>query len=578
MIPAPDRRATAASARTSKGCAGFGCTGWKGMEMDFRLKPGTAVLPLTRSPLTRPRVTRRTTLALILSAIAVPIAAPVLRPALAAGPETPKSDVVVLGARDLNLLNRITWGANPSSAREFAALGADKFLERQLHPAGEGQLPREAQAQIDALGISHTPMETFVADMDQQARAANAITDPEQRQGAQKAYQDSLARYGREATVRSLLRDLYSPYQLREQLTWFWLNHFNVHLYKSNIRLLVANYEDKAIRPHALGRFRDLLGATLRHPAMLRYLDNDQNAVGHINENYAREIMELHTMGVGSGYTQNDVQELARILTGAGVNQTPQSSPPPKLTPEQQSQYLRAGLFEFNPARHDFGDKVFLGHPVKGRGLAEVDEALDLISRAPATSRFISRKLAIYFVSDNPSPQLVEKMAATFRKTDGDIAAVLKTTFEAPEFQTSLGLQFKDPMRYVISAVRLAYDDKVILNTGPIQGWLGRMAEPLYGHETPDGYPLAEAAWAAPGQMATRFEIARAIGSGSAGLFKPDGPGAVDQPAFPRPANALYFTSLRPTLGSSTRQALDQAVSPQDWNTLFLASPEFMRR
>ena len=283
-------------------------------------------------------------------------------------------------------------------------------------------------------------------------------------------------------------------------------------------------------------------------------------------------------MGVGSGYTQNDVQELARILTGAGVNQSPQSSPPPRLKPELQSQYVREGLFEFNPGRHDYGDKVFLGHTIKGRGLAEVDEALDLLSRAPATARFVSRKLAIYFVSDNPSAQLVEKMAATFRQTDGDIAAVLKTMFAAPELKTSLGIGFKDPMHYVMSAVRLAYDDKVILNTGPIQGWLGRMAEPLYGHETPDGYPLAEAAWNGPGQMATRFEIARAIGSGSAGLFKPEGPQAVDRPAFPLPANALYFTSLRPTLGASTRQALDQAISPQDWNTLFLASPEFMRR
>jgi uncharacterized protein (DUF1800 family) len=415
----------------------------------------------------------------IVSAVAGPLAAGPAPSAPAAGPEARKSNLVVLGARDLNLLNRITWGASPSSAQEFAVLGADKFLDRQLHPVGEGPLPRDAQAQIDALSISHTPMETFVADMDQQGKAANAITDPEQRQAAQKAYQDSLARYGREAGVRSLLRDLYSPSQLREQLAWFWLNHFNVHLYKSNIRLLIGNYEDKAIRAHALGRFRDLLGATLHHPAMLRYLDNDQNAAGHINENYAREIMELHTMGVGSGYSQNDVQELARILTGAGVNQSAQSSPPPKLKPEQESQYVRAGLFEFNPARHDFGDKVFLGHPIKGRGLAEVDEALDLISRAPATARFISRKLAMYFVSDNPSVALIEKMAATFRQTDGDIAAVLKTMFGSPEFQMSLGLQFKDPMRYMISAIRLAYDDKVILNTGPLQGWLGRMAEPL---------------------------------------------------------------------------------------------------
>jgi uncharacterized protein (DUF1800 family) len=536
--------------------AGF----WKSMRMGFRCRLGATASLLTL---------------LALSGIAGPNAGGVLRPAQAASPEPRKPDVVVLGARDLNLINRITWGANSSSAREFASLGADKFLDRQLHPPPEAQLPPAAQAQIDALSISHTPMATFVADMDSQGKTANAITDPEQRQTAQKAYQDSLNRYGREAAIRSLLRDLYSPYQLREQLTWFWLNHFNVHLYKSNIRLLIGDYEDKAIRPRALGKFRDLLGATLRHPAMLRYLDNDQNAAGHINENYAREIMELHTMGVGSGYTQNDVQELARILTGAGVNQTAVA---PKLKPEQQSQYVREGLFEFNPNRHDYGDKVFLGHAIKGRGLAEVDEALDLLAHAPATARFVSRKLAAYFVSDNPSAQLVEKMALTFRQSDGDIAAVLKTMFAAPEFQASLGIQFKDPMRYVLSAVRLAYDDRVVLNTAPLLGWLGRMAEPLFGHETPDGYPLTEAAWSGPGQMATRFEIARAIGSGSAGLFKPEGPDAVDHPAFPQPANALYFTSLRPLLGAATRQALDQAISPQDWNTLFLASPEFMRR
>jgi len=219
-----------------------------------------------------------------------------------------------------------------------------------------------------------------------------------------------------------------------------------------------------------------------------------------------------------------------------------------------------------------------LGHAIKGRGFAEVNESLDLLSRAAATSRFISHKLAVFFVSDNPPLQLVEKAAATFRQTDGDIAAVLKTIFTTPEFKASLGTQFKDPIHYVMSAIRLAYDDKVILNTTPILGWLGRMGEPLYGHETPDGYPLSESAWDGPGQMATRFEIARAIGSGSAGLFKPDGPQAIEHPAFPQPANVLYFTSVKPTLTSSTRHALDQAISPQDWNTLYLASPEFMRR
>jgi uncharacterized protein (DUF1800 family) len=325
-----------------------------------------------------------------------------------------------------------------------------------------------------------------------------------------------------------------------------------------------------------LGRFRDLLRATLRHPAMLRYLDNDQNAAGHINENYAREIMELHTMGVGSGYTQADVQELARILTGLGVARP--AEPAPKIKPELQEQYVRAGLFEFNPNRHDYGDKVFLGRTIKGSGLAESEEAIEMLSRAPATARFISRKLALYFVSDNPPQPLIDAMAETFRQSDGDIAAVLKTMFQSPAFAASLGTRFKDPVHFVISALRLAYDDKVVLNIGPAQGWIGRLAQTLYGKETPDGYPLNDGAWNGPGQMATRFEVARAIGANAAGLFKTDGPPPTEQPAFPLLANALFFSSIQPMLAEPTQKALSLAGSPPEWNALFLSSPEFMRR
>ncbi|MBV9985665.1 DUF1800 domain-containing protein, partial [Bradyrhizobium sp.] len=354
-----------------------------------------------------------------------------------------------------------------------------------------------------------------------------------------------------------------------------WFNHFNVHQYKGNIRILVGDYEDRAIRSYAMGRFRDLLSATLHHPAMLRYLDNADNEVGHVNENYAREIMELHTMGVGSGYTQADVEQLARILTGVGIDLQQED---PKLKPELQHQLVREGAFEFNPARHDFGDKLFLGHAIKGRGLSEVDEALDILCRQPATATHLSQKLATYFVSDTPPAALVQRMAQTFQRTDGDITAVLSTMVHSPEFAASLksGAKFKDAVQYVMSAVRMAYDDKVILNTTPIQNWLNRLSEGLFNHQTPDGYPLTSATWNSPGQMMVRFEIARQIGSGSAGLFKPDVPNATEQPAFPLIQNALFFESLRQTLSTPTLAALDQAVSPQDWNTLFLSSPEFM--
>src|SRR6202012_2172359 len=178
----------------------------------------------------------------------------------------------------------------------------------------------------------------------------------------------------------------------------------------------------------------------------------------HINENYAREIMELHTMGVGSGYTQADVESLARILTGVGIDVRPDD---PKLKPELQSQLFRDGAFEFNPARHDYGDKVFLGHAIKGSGLAEVDEAIDILAHHPAPATHLSRQIATYFVSDNPPETLVQKLAQPFKTWRADISALFAPMVHAPKFAASLkpDARFKDPAEYVLSAVRLAYDD-----------------------------------------------------------------------------------------------------------------------
>jgi len=480
-----------------------------------------------------------------------------------------------LSAHDLALLNRITWGATPSAADEMARVGAKRWLQAQLHPSADDVLPAAAQAEIDALSVSKEPLAALAVRLDGENKAAGKIEDPAARAAAQAAYQKAMNDLGKDAVTRSLLRDLYSPDQLQEQMTWFWMNHFSVHMYKRDVRAMVGDYEDRAIRPRSLGRFRDLLEATLRHPAMLRYLDNDQNAAGHINENYAREIMELHTMGVGSGYTQADVQELARILTGVGVTLNPDI---PRLGPDKMRLYRRDGLFEFNPNRHDFGDKTFLGHVIRGSGYDEVSQALDILARQPATAHHISLQLATYFMGDDPPAAVVERMARTFQASDGDIAKVLETLFASREFDASLGGAFKDPAHYAVSAVREAYDQRVIVNAAPLQNWLNRMAEGLYNHQTPDGYPTASAAWSGPGQMAVRFEIARQIGSGSAGLFRPDGQGAQDLPAFPQLQNALYFNAIDPALSEPTRTALSQAISPQDWNTLYLSSPEFMRR
>ncbi len=455
-------------------------------------------------------------------------------------------------------IDRVSWGANADEARQVASLGVPRWLGAQLHP-GPVALPAAAQAQIDAMRISRTPMEQLAGELEAQRKAADALVDDDAKKAARQAYQQALNQLAREAQRRFLLRALYSPNQLQEQMTWFWMNHFNVSTRKANIRALVGDYEETAIRPHALGRFRDLLGATLHHPAMLRYLDNAQNAAKRINENYARELMELHTLGVGSGYSQGDVQELARVLTGVGV------SP-------------RDGRFEFNPARHDTGAKTLLGAPITQHGLAEVDEALDRLARAPATARFISNKLAVYFVADVPPPALVERMSATFRRSDGDIAAVLTTMFESPEFAASLGRKFRDPVHYAVASVRLAYGGRVVSNVDPMIGWINRMGETLYAHETPDGYPLTQDAWASAGQMTTRFEIARAIGANGAVLFRGDNQAPLEKPPFPPLAESAPVREGLPAMSSATRQALAQAASPQDWNTYYLASPEHNHR
>ena len=473
------------------------------------------------------------------------------------------------------LINRLTWGASVATLDQAEHMGLNLYLAQQLHP-GPATLPPPVQQQIAAMTIGQTPVVALVQNMEQRRKDADAtFANDDDKKAAQQAYQQELNRLGREAATRHLLRALYSSNQVQERMTWFWLNHFNVHLYKGNLRALVGDYEDTALRPHALGKFRDLLGAVAHHPAMLRYLDNEQNAATRINENYARELMELHTLGLGAGYSQQDVQEMARVLTGVGVNL---GTDKPKVRKELQGDYVRKGLFEFNPQRHDYGAKNLLGQPLRSRGLGELDEALDRLAHHPATAHFISRKLAQYWLSDDPPSALVERMAQIFLKSDGDIAATLQTLLASPEYAQGAGQKFKDPVHYVVSAVRLAYDDKPILNVGPMLNWLSRMGESLYGRQTPDGYALESAAWSSSGQMATRFEIAKAIGSGNAGLFKTDGPQPLEKPAFPPLANALFTRALGQTLGPNTQQALAQATSAQEWNSFLLSSPELMHR
>jgi uncharacterized protein (DUF1800 family) len=484
------------------------------------------------------------------------------------------ADSDVLSRTDALWLDRITYGLDSATVQRFRQLGKRAFLHEQL-AARTDALPVAIQVQIDAFDITRlSTAQILTAEVaERQRMKATSGVDlaqlRKQRNTVGNHYLDETAQ-------RQLLRAAYSPAQLKEQMSWFWLNHFSVFARKGAIRWLAADYEEHAIRPHALGHFRDLVMATLKHPAMLQYLDNAQNAAGHINENYARELMELHMLGVDGGYTQQDVQELARVLTGVGIALNPDA---PHLRPQWQHLSVRDGAFAFYPARHDFGDKTLLGHTIRGQGFAEVEQAVDLLVKQPACARFVSRELAKYFVADEPPPKLVDAMANTFQRSDGDIAAVLRTLFESREFDASLGKKFKDPMHFVVSSVRLAYDGKPITTAQPLVNWLNGQREAPFGHQSPDGYPLTETAWASSGQLSRRFEIAHAIGRGN--LLAPvDGSPTETgtRTDFANSSNPLYVEDIAPYLSKTTLAALGHATAPLDRNTYLLASPEFNYR
>ncbi|WP_313462224.1 DUF1800 domain-containing protein [Achromobacter sp.] len=479
--------------------------------------------------------------------------------------------------RDAVFVNRVTWGATSTELARARQMGLDRYLQAQLHPEPQDNLPAEVQQRIDALSISRQSDEDTRAIQIDMRRKASALPNDEKMKSNLEARQMAYRRAA-EVNQRALWRAVYGGNQLQDQMTWFWMNHFNVDLQKDDVGTFLSQYEDRAIRPHALGKFRDLLAATMRSPSMLIYLDNSQNIAGKINENYARELMELHTMGVEGGYSQNDVRELARILTGLGIGD---SQDPPKIQPALQAQIVQQGYFLFNPARHDYGSKVFLGHTISGAGMAEIEQAADLLASHPATARFVSRKLATFFTGDAPPTSLVDRMSRTFLQKDGDISATLETLFESPEFTASLRTGvFKDPVHYLYSSLRLAYDGFApITNAKMGVNLLTRLGQPLNQRRTPDGYSLSKSDWTGSAQMSTRFETASIIASAPQVFYRenPDErPQNVPQP--PNLLKANESNGLLSALSPRTREAIAQAKSTPIANTYLLTSPEFMHR
>lgn len=487
-----------------------------------------------------------------------------------------------LAPDDIAWLQRVGFGIDSAELADYQKLGRVAFLDQQLAPQDSRTIPPEVASLIGSYDAINTPLATLAGQLREERQQIKAMPEGDPQIAAKKA----LRRRGRELAMQAqqttLLRAIYGTDQLNEQMVWFWLNHFSVYAAKGGVHIAAADYEENVIRPRALGKFRDLLLATLESPAMLQFLDNAKNIKDKTNENYARELMELHTLGVGSGYSQQDVQQLALILTGAGLAYGNGAGRDGGIFRRQPEGMVRQGLFVFNPDKHDFSDKVFLGHTIKGSGVNEIAQAVDLIVQQPACATFISGQLAQYFVADKPPPALVDAMAKTFRRSDGDIAAVLRTMFLSKQFTASLGTpsqakKFKDPTQFLVSAMRLAYDGRPIANAQPLVNWLNQMGEPVFGRTTPDGWPLDDGSWSSSGQMAKRFDVARAIGSGRNKLFSTDDgrPASIDMPNL---NNAIYQQTIEPTLSLAARTALGKAASPAEWNTFLLSSPDFNYR
>lgn len=323
---------------------------------------------------------------------------------------------------------------------------------------------------------------------------------------------------------------------LLARMTEFWFNHLNVFVGKGTVRPFVGHYVVNVIRPNALGRFEDLLLASAQHPAMLFYLDQAQSNSRGLNENYARELMELHTLGVNGGYTQADVRELARILTGWTVN-------------------LKDGEgFRFAERLHDRGDKTLLGRPFSANGMAEGEEAIRLLARQPATARRIATRLASFFVADQPPPALVDRLSKTFLATQGDIRAVMRTLVSAPEFWADGNQLFKTPLDYACSVLTVAGGVKERRDMAQALGFLAQAGQPMHGWQTPDGYKTDAATWLAPEALTRRADYALGLA--------------------PRLAEPAYLDVF---LSGPTRERLAREVAPLRTG-LLLASPDFMRK
>ncbi len=516
--------------------------------------------------------------------------------ALASGATRIHAAAAPLAATDdeaavLHVLSRLTYGPRPGDVETVRAQGLGTFVERQLHPE---RIPdpktEEMLKTLETHGLSTERLLAGYAlprEAKKEAQRLRAeMGENASEEDERKARRDFMRRYApllegsprqvvSELGEAKVLRAVYGERQLDEVLVDFWLNHFNVYAQKGPVKFFVAEYERHVLRPHAWGRFEDLLLATAESPAMLFYLDNWLSAGPHasargkrsrgLNENYAREIMELHTLGVDGGYSQKDVTEVARCFTGWTIRGLRQGEP----------------RFAFDARLHDGGDKLVLGTVIRSSGQDEGRKVIHLLATHRKAARFIATKLVRRLVADDPPALLVDRAANVFRRTDGDIRAVVTAIVTAPEF---LGPQYraakvKTPLELVVSAVRAS--GATVVDAGDLARRIGEMGMPLYQQQPPTGYKDTAEAWVSTSGLLARLNFALDLASGRVA-------GVILEPSRLAPETGGTLTStltgrfVPGGLSVSTRETLEReaasGLSPARVAGLLLGSPEFQRR
>ncbi len=470
-----------------------------------------------------------------------------------------RSNAIDIGPRAaLHALNRLGFGPRPADVRRVLARGLEKYVDDQLHPGPDPEL----DTRLRPLATLGYPISQVLAIYNADNRAIGPLVD--------------------EFQAAKLIRAAHGQNQLQEALVDFWFNHFNVYIADGFVRYSIMAYEREAIRPFVLGRFRDLLGAVAAHPAMLFFLDNYTNradvnqggrVIAGINENYGRELLELHTVGVDAGYTQDDVREAARVFTGWGIDNV-----------------NNAGNFVFRANQHDRGAKRVFGLDVPANGgKEEGDRLLDYLSTHPATARFVSWRLAQRFVADDPPARLVDRMASTFLSTGGDLGAVLRTMAGSAEFWAEAfgGGKVRTPFEYVVAAIRAV--EGQVTNARGVGAQLNNMGMGLYASVPPTGYSNRGSEWLNPSSHLSRMNFGLDLAAGAIAGVTVDSRSVISRlggsPDDPRSAAStladdLFARSLSPeTLDAAGRVAPGGAISVAARVVgLVLASPEMQVR